>query len=300
MSPVKTTLLVVDDEDFNREILDLYLTDAGYEVVQAADGEQAWGILQQRSDFGVILLDRNMPCLDGLALLHRIRADKHLRYLPVVMQTVADSAQEVSEGMQAGAFYYLTKPYSREMLLTTIQSALRDHVRLDDLHADAESEAEQDGEHAHFYEFRVHGFKEAQRLASSLAKLFPDPERALLGLTELLVNAVEHGNLGIHYQEKRALLQSGQWESEIDRRINLPENAGKMVHVTLERLPHEIRLMVTDCGEGFDWQPYLEMSPERAFDPNGRGIAMSKMISFDTLEYQGKGNRVVATVRLPD
>ena len=48
--------------------------------------------------------------------------------------------------------------------------------------------------------------------------------------------------------------------------------------------------------KGFDWQKYLVFDPERAFDPNGRGIAMAKMMSFATIEYQGKGNVVVATV----
>jgi len=294
----KKALLVVDDEDFNREVLDLYLSEAGYEVVQAADGEQAWEILQQRTDFSVILLDRVMPMLDGLGLLKRIKADKHLRYIPVILQTIADSSQDITEGMQAGAFYYLTKPYSRDVLLTTVQSAVRDHVLLEELHGEWIHQGQD--EPLQRYEFRIHTFKEAQRLADTLARFFPDPQRALLGLSELMVNAVEHGNLGIHYSEKSALLQSGTWEAEIQRRLALPENAGKLVHVLLERLPREMRLIVTDCGDGFDWKKYMELSPERAFDPNGRGIAMSKMISFDSLKYHDKGNQVVATVRLPE
>jgi hypothetical protein len=48
---------------------------------------------------------------------------------------------------------------------------------------------------------------------------------------------------------------------------------------------------------GFDWQKYLEISPERAYDPNGRGIAMARMISFDSVEYRGLGNEVVTWTR---
>jgi hypothetical protein len=55
---------------------------------------------------------------------------------------------------------------------------------------------------------------------------------------------------------------------------------------------------IADQGDGFDWQKYLEISPERAFDPHGRGVAMSRMMSFDTLEYIGSGNRVIATKKL--
>jgi len=53
-----------------------------------------------------------------------------------------------------------------------------------------------------------------------------------------------------------------------------------------------------DQGAGFDWQSYLEMSPDRAFDSHGRGIAMSRMLSFVALEYTGNGNTVCATVAL--
>jgi hypothetical protein len=78
----------------------------------------------------------------------------------------------------------------------------------------------------------------------------------------------------------------------------LPENAEKIVSVLLERSSKEICITISDCGEGFDWKNYLEISPERAFDPNGRGIAMSRMMSFDTLKYLGNGNQVVASVKL--
>ena len=146
-------------------------------------------------------------------------------------------------------------------------------------------------------EFQLRTMDEARGLANMLASFYPDPARVLLGLSELLINAVEHGNLGISYREKSRLLQDAKWEEEIKHRLDLPESASKVVNVQLEHLPNEIRLTITDCGSGFDWKNYLEMSPERAFDPNGRGIAMSKMMSFDELEYMGKGNQVIAVVK---
>jgi hypothetical protein len=54
---------------------------------------------------------------------------------------------------------------------------------------------------------------------------------------------------------------------------------------------------VIDQGAGFDWQRYLDFDPERATDPNGRGIAMARLMSFESLSYSGCGNCVVATVR---
>jgi len=65
----------------------------------------------------------------------------------------------------------------------------------------------------------------------------------------------------------------------------------------IERGKGELTFVIRDQGAGFDWQGYLEMSPERAFDTHGRGIAMSRMISFDNLEYRGRGNEVKAVIR---
>lgn len=53
-----------------------------------------------------------------------------------------------------------------------------------------------------------------------------------------------------------------------------------------------------DQGDGFEWQKFLSFDPDRAFDPNGRGIAMAKMMSFSALDYEGRGNIVVARVNL--
>jgi hypothetical protein len=72
-----------------------------------------------------------------------------------------------------------------------------------------------------------------------------------------------------------------------------------LVNVTLEKVANASRVTITDQGNGFDWQAYVEFSPERVFDLHGRGIAMSKVISFDSLEYLGKGNSVVTTVLRP-
>jgi len=69
--------------------------------------------------------------------------------------------------------------------------------------------------------------------------------------------------------------------------------------VTLERTPATSIVTIADQGQGFDWKNYVEFSPERVFDLHGRGIAMSKAISFDSLEYCGNGNKVIATVRYP-
>jgi hypothetical protein len=114
-----------------------------------------------------------------------------------------------------------------------------------------------------------------------------------------MVNAVEHGNLGISYREKSLLKWDGDWEGEIRKRLVQPEFCERRASVRVERTAAAISFRIADQGRGFDWRKFLDFDPERVFDPNGRGIAMARMTSFSRLQYEGCGNVVVATVDLP-
>lgn len=100
-----TRLLVVDDEPFNLEIIAEHLDGDHYEIVTAADGEEAWGILREAEgdDFDALILDRMMPRLDGLELLKRVKQEARFRHLPVIMQTAAAAKEQVLEGMPQAA-----------------------------------------------------------------------------------------------------------------------------------------------------------------------------------------------------
>jgi anti-sigma regulatory factor (Ser/Thr protein kinase) len=146
--------------------------------------------------------------------------------------------------------------------------------------------------------YQIRTLHEAKELANLLAAAHPDPDRVVVGLTELLVNAVEHGNLGITYAEKASLLGHGDFHAEIERRLALPELASRRVKVTLRRAPGSLSTWIEDEGDGFDWSPYNDYDPERALDPNGHGIAIARGVSFDEVTYHGRGNVVVARVAL--
>jgi anti-sigma regulatory factor (Ser/Thr protein kinase) len=146
--------------------------------------------------------------------------------------------------------------------------------------------------------FTYQNLQQAYDLGTMLANTCPDPTRTVVGLTELLVNAIEHGNLGITYEEKSKLNAVGNWSEEVDRRLADPENAEKRAVVRFERVGSEIHFTIKDEGKGFNWTPFLEVEPQRAFDTHGRGIAMANLLSFDRLEYIGSGNEVRATVKV--
>jgi phosphoserine phosphatase RsbU/P len=143
--------------------------------------------------------------------------------------------------------------------------------------------------------FRTHD--EARELAQLLARLCPNPMRQQLGIEELLLNAVEHGNLGISNAEKARLLTDGSdWHVELSRRLSLAENTDKRVQVFWRHQAAEIALSVVDEGEGFDHESWMQPRLEAGMAPNGRGIALARALSFDSLQYEGRGNHVIAKV----
>jgi anti-sigma regulatory factor (Ser/Thr protein kinase) len=145
--------------------------------------------------------------------------------------------------------------------------------------------------------FRFRQLSEAYLLAQFLAAACPNPRLAAMGITEILVNAVEHGNLGISFEEKSTLQMKANWLEEINRRLNLPAHINQFVEVKLTRTETEIRITVTDQGTGFDWQRY-QSETNHSFDIHGRGIFLAKSLAFKRLEYTGTGNTVTCVIDL--
>lgn len=289
-------ILVVDDDEFMRDVLQAMLEAAGYAVNHAADGIAALDMIESSAvTFDLILLDRQMPRMDGIELLRQMKSAERLRDIPVILLTGASNQQDVADGLAAGAYYYLVKPAPEEMLTKVIRNAL-------DSEADQRQLREMAGHRKNTLqllrraEFSYRSLDEAKELALWLAEASGDSARTVNGFAELLINAVEHGNLGISYAEKGRLLEEDGWVREVERRLGHPDYADRRVSVVMERVGQACRVTIADQGAGFDWQGYLHFSPERAFDLHGRGIAMSKMMSFDSLQYQGNGNTVVVSV----
>jgi len=292
-------LLVVDDEAINREIIAEYLEDTDYRLTMAAGGEDALVRLRAGAAFDAIILDRMMPGVDGLAVLKQIQADAALRQVPVIMQTAAAGHEQVAEGLRRGAYYYLTKPYHRDALLAVVRSALEMVQRRRVL---ARAIDESRGVIGLIVEgcFRVKSLQEARALSAAISSLGADPVSVALGLSELIINGIEHGNLGISFHEKAELLAADRWEAEIQTRLASAAHSEKFVEVRVRRAPGALHVAIRDQGPGFDWRPYLDLSGSRALYPNGRGIAMARHIAFRNLRFIDPGNEVVATLAIAD
>ena len=113
-------ILVVDDMAMYRRMASHALVAAGYEVLEAENGEDGLQVLAE-SDIHAVVSDLNMPVMDGLTMIERIRANPTTRGIPVLMVTTESSAEIRARGREAGATGWLVKPYKPAHLLMSLR-----------------------------------------------------------------------------------------------------------------------------------------------------------------------------------
>jgi adenylate cyclase len=129
-------ILIVDDVEANRDIVHARLRPHGYELIQAADGEEALeAAARHRPD--LILLDVMMPKLDGIEVTRRLKNDPSLPFTPIVLVTARGDPKDVVAGLDSGADEYLTKPIDQAALVARVRSMLR----IKALHDEVQSQA---------------------------------------------------------------------------------------------------------------------------------------------------------------
>ena len=240
----KYTVRAIDDEPSNLRILKLDLEDGDYNILLANNGEEGWQLLQEnKEDIRVILLDRMMPGMDGIEFMAKLKADSSLCNIPVIMQTAAAEKSQVAEGINAGVYYYLTKPYGKSVMLSIVAAAINDYGQQRSMRQELKKYRNK----LHLVRdcnFEVRTVEDARYLATFLANFFPDAEKVLFGISELLINAIEHGNLEISYDEKGQLNNEGMWVKEVERRLDLAQYKDKKVLIKYVKGEKEIKLHI--------------------------------------------------------
>lgn len=117
-------VLIADDIQQNRELLEAYLADEGYEMLMASDGQQTMQMVEQHQP-DLILLDIMMPRMSGYEVCSQIKADPEKRGIPVLMVTALNEAGDIEKAVNAGCDDFLTKPVNRLELRTRVRSLLR-------------------------------------------------------------------------------------------------------------------------------------------------------------------------------
>lgn len=291
-------IMTVDDDVINLEILNKNLKDAGFNSISFEDGDVAWDyLIKHPADVDIVLLDKMMPNLNGMEVLSRMKKNEQLRNIPVILQTGDMGVEQMREGLAAGAYYYLEKPFDPSIMISLVNAVVRDQLQKNDIRATIKqdhtlSNMLLDGR------FRYKTIDEAKKLAAALGQHAENPGEIGIALSEIMINAVEHGNLGIGYEEKNLLMAENRLEAEIEKRINQPAYAKKVVCVRFQREKDKNVITISDEGNGFRWQDFLQFDPMRLTDLNGRGIATASLMGL-TLEYRDNGSTVSCTYKVP-
>ena len=292
---VQKYILVVDDDSTLQMLLQGMIEKTGNKAVIAENGEKALQFLEVGgSNIAAILLDRNMPDMDGIEVVKAVMGDKRFERIPIIMQSGSTDPQQIKEAFDQGVFYYLSKPFKVEALQHVIDLA----INKSDL-SEILSERVDRGYtpinliRSASFEFRTH--EEAKSLAILLASFFPRSQKVMRGMTALLLNAVEHGTLGLGMERKSELMNTGQFIDEIKRLEKIKSNQNKIVEVQFIHKDDRIAVRITDQGAGFEWRKMIVFNEERASFTNGYGI-LKALNSFDEVKYNTAGNQVMATV----
>lgn len=294
---MKETILLVDDDPLCIKLISPLLTTEGYNLLTTENAKEAQNILEQNTDHvSVVLLDWEMPVMNGIELLKWIREQPQFEAIQVIMQTGMDKPENIKEGIDAGAYYYLTKPIKREVLLSTIHAAIVDHEHQKELLTKLK-QAENSFRLLDEAVFHFHTVAEGEFLAVRIANICAVPEEAMY-VSELLSNAVEHGNLGITYEEKTTLIENGKLQDEIESRLNDQRYKNRRVKVSMKKADGAIDLIIEDEGEGFEFEKFLQFDDSRIFDNHGRGIAIVN--SYLNMMYLDKGNKVKVKLSLKE
>lgn len=135
-----------------------------------------------------------------------------------------------------------------------------------------------------------------RRLIDDLPRFLDEYEINMIriGLREVIVNAIEHGNLGISYSEKTDLLHTGNYQDEIQKRLELKEHYNRRVKISISLTPRRVRYRITDEGDGFDHSKFghdIELN-EPTVSLHGRGIFITRN-AFNRVIYNESGNSVL-------
>ena len=286
---VNPVVLVVDDEEPLRALLTRLLEREGFSAFSASDGQEAIRLFRDQSPL-VVVSDIRMPRMDGLTMLTEIR--KIDRGAAVILMTGQGNEEILLSALRGGATNFFKKPFSNRELIDEIRRVVG--FRL---------EAERSSFYSPYAMEETKSFVLPAGVASyysiinQLTLQLPtlvQPEEILnlkIGIEEMITNAIEHGSLGISFEEKSQAIKEGTLAELVSRRIEEARLAGRRIFIT-SRLSSELfEVTVRDEGSGFDWRKLPAVAPENLLAYNGRGIFLTK-IYFDEVQYNDAGNQV--------
>lgn len=273
-------------------------TEQGYLLLQtdSIQGAQSFCI-KNDSDRQVIIIQDST--LDDPEFLHLIQSVSALpKQCTFILSTQHYRPDMANKAIDLGVFFFLTQPYSQEFVATTVSSALQTELSM----ASKLTKLDQSKQLPALVEQASFSLKtpaEAKSIAAILGFISPAPNKVSLGLFELMLNSIEHGNLAIGYDQKTDLLESGRLKTEVEERLKQPEYVDKSVRIQAQKTDRQLIFTIKDEGKGFDFNKYLERHEHVTLEKHGRGILIANQHSFDELHYEDGGTTAVCAINLP-
>jgi len=286
-------LLAEDSRTYRKFVAGMFASE-GCKVNEAANGAEAIQLIENSGiQFDLIVSDIEMPELDGVELA---KYNYQNSLIPFMVITSTGDANKALELTRLGVQDYMLKPFDAKTFMSVVKSVvsrarLRSGVDAGSVEFDGNLASEkfpstQAGlaEASIWLENRVSDRLFSGELANFMGHIF-----------EFLINAHEHGNLGMTESEKGSLLGEGKYQDYLKER---DLDCTSKISLEISIVDKVVAVNISDEGKGFDFEKYLQMTDEDVIErislPNGRGIIMAKTY-FDRLKYENNGSSISVT-----
>jgi len=284
-------ILVIDDEDSIRKVLSIALQEKGYNIFEATNGREGLEVFKQKRP-EIVITDVKMPEMSGLEVTREIK--KINDDVDVIIVTGYGSEDLVIESLRVGASNFIKKP----ILLTELFKIIEDIA----LKRESKKRLEV-AKDVVIYEKKkcIFGndikkiWSVVNQILFNISPFFEKPtyEGLRIGLYEIIINAIEHGNLGITYDDKNEALNSNTYMDLLEERIKKAEEEGKKVEITSTFENNIFEIEVKDDGNGFDYKNIPSPNdPDKLLEAHGRGVFLTS-IYYDEVKYLDPGNKVI-------
>lgn len=285
-------ILVVDDDESTRDFVAMVLKMLGHEVVLAVDGLEGLDLFKSFQP-DIVFADIQMPNMDGLEMLEILR--KIDSEVLVIINSTLDSPEYTLRALRLRANDYLVKPLQTKDIAAILSK-----------YAAVLENRTQTREVLGLIQHREVSLEIANRLDLApkiVDRLLMEAEQGILpqdrlgirlGLLEILVNAIEHGNLAITYDEKTAATMkcNDDLEKLVEERKCTALYKDRRVNIEFRMNRERCEWLIADQGSGFDWKNLPDPSnPENLLICHGRGIMLARL-QFDECNYLDCGNKV--------
>lgn len=283
----KGSILIIDDNVDLLEYLKDFFMIYNYEVILAESGNEG---IEKFREFApdIVISDIRLPDKSGNIVVKEIKEMDQA--VPVIVITGYSDHNLILSAMKNGAVELLKKPFKPKdlkYLITKIETLFKKiRVKLSASFLQWEKRHLKISNDIHIIP-SVTDF-----IFSNVDYIFGEISFMKTGLQEILINAIEHGNLSITYDEKQKLLGSGEYNRMLKEKARLPKNVEKYVDIKVFSTPEYFKIMVEDMGTGFDLSSIPDPeNPENFLNEHGKGIMMT-MNAYDEVLYNDVGNKV--------